>query len=123
MTRRRSTQRDTIMTARSTDAPLSLLECRPPLLLTHHGADHMDSAIVDERDSAAGEDLAIELQLRDAFAHAAGVLDRDLVARSATPQRDFEVGPAGRDAGIEFEHVTAALDAQHGFEARPVHPG
>src|SRR5690242_1690136 len=73
--------------------------------LPEDDTDTVCLAVARQGDAAArdGEGSAVDFYARDAPGHPVRILDPDLVARRVVPERDLEVIPRARDAGIEME--------------------
>src|SRR5436309_14191237 len=81
------------------------------------------SAVVGERDRrTARERRAVELDARYSARHAAGVLDRDLIARRVVAEVNLEATPGARDARVEVKRATPDAEAQDPLDAGAMHP-
>src|SRR5436309_14177449 len=81
------------------------------------------SAVVGERDRrTARERRAVELDARYSARHAAGVLDRDLIARRVVAEAELEAGPGARDARVEVKRAAPDAEAQDPLDAGAMHP-
>src|SRR5215471_13127147 len=81
-------------------------------------------SVIGERDlaRAAGDDLAVELDTRDAFARAARVFDRELVPRRVIAKGHGVTRPGVRDARIQVQRGATQAETEDGLDAGTVHP-
>src|ERR1700722_7217259 len=95
-------------------------------MLSEHHPHAVSRAIIDEcqprHACRCRHERAIELDTRDAAAHAARVFDCDLVACAMVLEYEFEARPASGDAGREGESCAANPQSQDGLDAGAVEP-
>src|SRR5215470_18923090 len=83
----------------------------------------MGAAVVGHRDDRLGLELVVEPDGGGARVEPLGILDGDLVGCRSKAVDDLESGPMGRDAGVEADPVTAAVQAEDRLEDGRVEPG
>src|SRR5438876_6620850 len=91
--------------------------------LSDHGPSLMGLLVISERNArAVVERHAVELERRDAPAHAARVLDDDVIPRGPIPERNGEPLPGWRDTRIEHKSCALQPEAEQPFDPGPVEP-